>query len=858
MNEIILTSSSLILIIAALRRVFRGKITPSLQYALWLLVALRLLIPGTLFSAPVSIVGLAEDVRSAVSGIADESLTPEPEFTAPIYIPDKIITIKPDSTPMPDIPVDDPPPTPHEPVPSSEQRFSVDWLDVIWKVGITTVSAAFLSCNLLYYRKLRSTRRRIPVEQLPVACPIPVYYVKDLRSPCLFGSAIYVNRKALHNDRLHHIIIHELTHRRHGDPLWTLLRCACLAIHWYNPLVWWAAHLSRRDCELSCDSAVLRTLGDGSGLSYGETLMAMLTTSSSSLLHAATTMSASKRTMAERLKLIVRRPKMMRLTAAALALITVCAVILSFGGCTEETISPTPDNEIGSNTDHSQTGNENPIDSDEILSPPENGFGFIPTSNAIYTHPTNLFTMELPPKWQQGLVLEESEDGISIYDSALYADGSEDGWIISVYPQPADFNYTQNPFFTLAEFDPNGTAQVYILEYSRAYNEPYSFLIRMISDTFTLSASEHQFSVLIHDSCEDNMSLAISYLPYLNWSNYKKLYGEDGLMQLLSALLHFVSTELIDWNQYHDILSTSDEGLDGEYREKLASIFATLYEKNQKQFLHVVSSLYITDAERCRIAAYVPFDLDSATSENDRQESTANDAQLIMSAGRSYLYRVQTVGTPNNLSLKLRDDWTLNSIRNAIRNEVKEYTCNTVLENDLADVVVSYSFRFPDEMKDGTILRVRYRIRYTDTEPYELPSGDVFYPEATTEELVAEIRLAGEGITAPVDEQFAKGQLIYDQIAEIAEPSPVIEVSRSGSLDFYDIICRNARINLNEAGLSDICYLSGFSSGGYSYPIWCDVGYEQTITYSISFLYTDCDISETFTFTYTVTVITTE
>ena len=66
MSEIILTSSVLILVIALLRRVLRGRISSRVQYALWLLAALRLLIPGVLFPAPVSVVGAAAELREVL------------------------------------------------------------------------------------------------------------------------------------------------------------------------------------------------------------------------------------------------------------------------------------------------------------------------------------------------------------------------------------------------------------------------------------------------------------------------------------------------------------------------------------------------------------------------------------------------------------------------------------------------------------------------------------------------------------------------------------------------------------------------------------------------------------------------
>lgn len=45
MKEIIITSSVLILGILLIRRIFRGKVSSRLLYALWLLAALRLALP---------------------------------------------------------------------------------------------------------------------------------------------------------------------------------------------------------------------------------------------------------------------------------------------------------------------------------------------------------------------------------------------------------------------------------------------------------------------------------------------------------------------------------------------------------------------------------------------------------------------------------------------------------------------------------------------------------------------------------------------------------------------------------------------------------------------------------------------
>ena len=51
MTEIVVTSSALILALLALRRLFRQKISRRVQYALWALVLVRLLVPVSLPAA---------------------------------------------------------------------------------------------------------------------------------------------------------------------------------------------------------------------------------------------------------------------------------------------------------------------------------------------------------------------------------------------------------------------------------------------------------------------------------------------------------------------------------------------------------------------------------------------------------------------------------------------------------------------------------------------------------------------------------------------------------------------------------------------------------------------------------------
>ena len=193
--------------------------------------------------------------------------------------------------------------------------------------------------NLSLRRRLKRARRLDGVD-----CPLPVYVSDALPSPCLCGALrprIYVTPAALGSpDRLRHVLAHELTHRRHLDHWWALLRCALLCAYWFDPLVWWAAALSRQDCELACDEGAIRALGEGERIPYGRTLVGMIAAGRTPLLQTATTMSGGKRRVKERITLIARKPKTVIALALAAALILACAVGCAFSGAPEKPTDP--------------------------------------------------------------------------------------------------------------------------------------------------------------------------------------------------------------------------------------------------------------------------------------------------------------------------------------------------------------------------------------------------------------------------------------------------------------------------------------------------------------------------------------
>lgn len=322
MTEIILTSTVLILVIVALRFFLRGRISARLQYALWILVALRLLLPFSLFESPISVMKLVPD---------------PPVLSAPPAVNAPVEPIGPDSPAQPESPEQNA--NGKEPPPQTSGPDIAALAAGVWLGGALLCGAVFIVSNIRLSRRLKKCR--LPAEQTDF--PLPVYIAEGLSSPCLYGMwrpVVYLTPESLGEpERLRHILTHELTHFRHGDFLWPLLRAVCVCVYWFHPLVWLAASLSRRDSELACDEGVLCRLGDESRTAYGKTLIEMMTVPGpSDLFHCSTAMSSSHYEIRERLRLIAKRPKRFLFTAAAALLVASVTVAATFGAA--ETVQP--------------------------------------------------------------------------------------------------------------------------------------------------------------------------------------------------------------------------------------------------------------------------------------------------------------------------------------------------------------------------------------------------------------------------------------------------------------------------------------------------------------------------------------
>lgn len=350
----IASSCALILIVILIRAVFGKKMSAGFRYALWAIVLLRLLIPGVVFHSPVS-------VKTAVSGSevvrdlqAVEGISSVTRNDSGVVVGEKRTIIPQRKAPSP-VGEEKAPPVVVIEQEATAERFEQikktvearDILNIVWYSGMGLTAAYFVFVNIRFYKRLKKSRVPIPANS-----PCRVYAVPGLGSSCLFMNAVYVAKETAEDkETLRCVLAHELAHRRHGDAIFAFLRSAALILHWYDPLVWLAAILSRRDSELFADEGAINALGEDSRESYLTTLITLSAGNETraNIACAATSMTNGKHELKERITHAARRRRTGILIAAVVTLIALLAVGCSFlGGKSGNDAKPTDAPELTS------------------------------------------------------------------------------------------------------------------------------------------------------------------------------------------------------------------------------------------------------------------------------------------------------------------------------------------------------------------------------------------------------------------------------------------------------------------------------------------------------------------------------
>ena len=250
----------LILFIVVIRALAIHRLPKTTFLALWMIAALRLLLP---FSIPLTFnihIGLdvfSDVVQKLPSGNIASTL---PGESLPSYDTGAAV-----------------------PSPATEH---ISTFEILWLVGVLLLALYFF---ISYFRSMRKFRMSIPdntpyirewLNAHQIVRPIEVRSSDLISSPLTYGilhPVILLPKNLDRNDQaaLQYVLTHEYVHIRRFDAITKILFAAVLCIHWFNPLVWGMYVLANRDTELSCDAWVIRMMGAKNRSSYALMLIKM-------------------------------------------------------------------------------------------------------------------------------------------------------------------------------------------------------------------------------------------------------------------------------------------------------------------------------------------------------------------------------------------------------------------------------------------------------------------------------------------------------------------------------------------------------------------------------------------------------
>ena len=312
----------LILFIVVIRAVAIHRLPKTTFFVLWLIAALRLLLPLSIplpGGLPVNVASISDAVQDFA---AQNFVQGNEEGSSSTQAPPSF---------APDV-------EPGEQFQATAQEIErVPVFVVVWLAGSLLLAAYF---TISYLRSLQKCRMSLPdntpyvqrwLSEHRITRPLEVRSSDLISSPLTYGilrPVILLPKKFDRSDEtaLQYVLAHEYIHIRRFDAITKILFAATLCVHWFNPLVWVMYVLANRDVELSCDGCVLRMLGEKEKSAYARALIRMEERKSGmSALYS----HFSKNAITERIEAIMKFKKT-SIAACALALVVTVGATTAF------------------------------------------------------------------------------------------------------------------------------------------------------------------------------------------------------------------------------------------------------------------------------------------------------------------------------------------------------------------------------------------------------------------------------------------------------------------------------------------------------------------------------------------------
>lgn len=276
--QVSLTTSVVLLPILLLCAVLRRRYPARVVCALWVIFAVRLLVPvqNSFPDAPVQVTPRTTLVEVQTTQVSES--VPETSGTE-----DEPVIAEPQ-------PIIERHWVPAGAAVTAETQKSIAFdeiLALVWAVG----AAAFFVGSMLSYRRfvhrVRRTARDVrdlellriyesERERLGLRQRIPLRQTPEADGPMLVGlvhPVLLLPKSGIPLADAPLILRHELTHAKHKDVLCKMVFLLARCVHWFNPVVHLLAWQGAQDLEIACDQSVVHGLDTDAKRQYGQCIL---------------------------------------------------------------------------------------------------------------------------------------------------------------------------------------------------------------------------------------------------------------------------------------------------------------------------------------------------------------------------------------------------------------------------------------------------------------------------------------------------------------------------------------------------------------------------------------------------------
>lgn len=266
-----LSASILSVILFLLKPILKDKLPKKVQYYLWLVVILRLIVPFSFESSVMNQLFYDEqveitDVKTIDLPVNNISIENNSSVQVQDNTYEKVVITKQDESTI-----------------QMFIQFLQEYALYIWLTGMSLI---FCFHIIGYFRYIHNLKKNI-------ICPkdtemtvlntllkrnevIRLYRNDNVSTPMLIGiirPMLIIPNHDFNENQLRHMFVHEITHMRHFDIAIKWLSMIAVSIHWFNPLVYAVRKEMSRACELACDEVSIKNFSLNDKRAYGDMLL---------------------------------------------------------------------------------------------------------------------------------------------------------------------------------------------------------------------------------------------------------------------------------------------------------------------------------------------------------------------------------------------------------------------------------------------------------------------------------------------------------------------------------------------------------------------------------------------------------